>query len=77
MTNLQMEWDTLATERGLKNVSSKIIIGDVLLYGHIAEQILDYFRTVMDLLKHHHAKLKIKNWKWFQYMCEFVGMDVS
>ena len=57
---LQMEWETLAKERGLKNVASKIIVGDVLLYGYTAEQILAYFRTVLDFLKHHRATLKLK-----------------
>ena len=37
MMKLQMEWDTLATERVLKNVAPKIIVDDVLLYGRTAE----------------------------------------
>ena len=32
MTKIQMEWYTLARGRGLKNVASKIIVDDVLLY---------------------------------------------
>ena len=32
MIKLQMEWDTLAKEYGLKNVASKYIVDDVLLY---------------------------------------------
>ena len=50
MTKLQMEWETQANERGLKNVVSKIIIHDVLLYGCTAKHILAYFRTVLNIL---------------------------
>ena len=57
---LQMEWDTLYTDRGLKNVVSKIIYDNVLLYGRTSEQLIDYFRAVLDVLKHHRATLKLK-----------------
>ena len=57
---LQMEWDILATERGLKISASKIIVDDVSMYGRTAEQILDCFRTVMDVLKNHIITLKLK-----------------
>ena len=74
---LHMEWDTLAKERGFKNVASKIIVVDVLLYGSTAEQLLNYFRTVLYVIKHHPAALNSKNCKWFQDRCEFVGIDVA
>ena len=74
---LHMEWGTLAKERGLKMVASKIIFGDVLLYRCTSRQLLDYFRTVLDVLKHHRATLKLKKCKLFQYMCKFVGMNVE
>ena len=54
MMKLQKEWDTLAKERGLKDVASKIIVDDLLLYG------LAYSRTVLDVLKRHHNTLKLK-----------------
>ena len=60
MMKLQMEWGTLSKERGLKNFASKIIYDDMLFYGRTAEQLLDYFRTVLYVLKHHHATLKLK-----------------
>ena len=40
---LQKKWDTLSKERDLKYVPSKIIVNDLLLYGHTAENILGYF----------------------------------
>ena len=43
-----------------------IIVDDVLLYGRTAGHCLEYFRTVLDVLKHHHATLKLKKCKWFQ-----------
>ena len=74
---LQMEWDTLAKERGLKNVASKIIFDDMLLYRRTSEQLLAYFQTVLDVLKHHLATLKLKKCKWFQYRCKFLGMNLA
>ena len=57
---LQMEWYTLAKQRGLKNVAHKNIVDDVLLYGHTAKQFLSYFRTFVNVLKHHRATIKLK-----------------
>ena len=62
-TKLRMEWDTLSKERGFENVASKNIVDDVLLYGRTAGKILAYFRTVLDVLKHHRATLKMKKCK--------------
>ena len=50
---------------------------ELLLYGSTAEQILAYFRTVLDVLKHHHDTLKLKKCKWFQDKCKFLGMEVA
>ena len=47
----------------------------MLLYGITEEQLLVYFRTVMDVLKYHRAALKLKRCKWFQDRDKFVGMD--
>ena len=60
---LQIKWYELSKERGLKNVASKIIVDDVLLYGRTAGQLLAYFKTVLDVLKHHHAIIKLKRCK--------------
>ena len=77
MVKLQLELDTISKEIGLKNFASKITVYDVLLYRRTAKQILRYFRTIQGVLKHHHATLKLKSCKWFQDICEFVGMDVA
>ena len=61
----------------MKNFASKIIVDDVLLYGRTDRQLLDYLRTVLDVLKHQRDILKLKKCKWFQDKCEFVGMDVA
>ena len=49
----------------------------MLLYGRTYEQLLAYFGTIMDVLKHHRTTPKLKNRKWFQDRCKFVGMDVA
>ena len=61
----------------MKSFASKIIVDDVLLYGRTATQLLAYFITVLDVLKHKPATLKLKRCKLFQDRCEFVGMDVA
>ena len=68
---LKTEWGSLAQERGLKFFVSKIIFDYVLLYGRIEEQILDCFITVLYVLKHHCATLKLKKWKWLWDRCKF------
>ena len=62
---LKMEWDTLSKERGLKIFALKIIVDDVLLYGHTAKNLQVYSRTVLEILKHHRDTLKLKKCKWF------------
>ena len=44
-----------------ENFASAIIVDGVTLYGSTSEQLVDYFRTVLDVLKHHHATLKLKS----------------
>ena len=77
MIQVQMEWYTLSKERGLIHVATKIIVDNVLLYGCTSKKLLEYFRTVLDVLKHHLATLKLKKCKWFQDRREFVGTDIA
>ena len=42
-----------------KNAASKIIADEVLLYGSTTEQLIEYFRRVMYVLKHYHATNKL------------------
>ena len=60
LMKLQMQCNKLAKERALENFASNIFFDDVLLYVHTSKKILEYFRTVMDILKHHHVTLKLK-----------------
>ena len=60
MMKLKMEWYTIAKESGLKNIASKVIVDDVLLCGRTAKRILNYFRTVLYVLKHHRTTLILK-----------------
>jgi hypothetical protein len=76
MQKLQQQWDTLAKERGIRAVGSKVIVDDVLLYGRTADQLLKYFCTVLDVLKHHRATINLKKCKFMRDRCEFVGVDI-
>ena len=58
MMKLKIEWDTTAKERGLK-ICIKNYFYDMLIYGRTSEQLLVYLRTVMDVLKHHPATIKL------------------
>ena len=60
LMKLQIEWDTLAKELGLKTSAPITIVYEVLLYGCTENQLLLYFRTFLDVLKHHRASLKLK-----------------
>ena len=62
---LKNKWNTLAKEHGLKMLY-KIIVGDVLLYGSTSDQLLDYFRTVLDVLKHPRATINLKSENGFR-----------
>ena len=55
----------------------KIIVNDVLLYGRTYRQLMAYFITLLDVLKHHCATLKLENLKWFQERCKFLGINVA
>ena len=50
----------------LKHFSSKLIVDDVLLYWHTAKQLLEYFRTVLGVLKQHQDTLKLKSGNGFR-----------
>ena len=46
-----------------ENSASKIIFDDFSLYGRTKKQLLEYFRTVQGVLKHHRDTLKLKLFK--------------
>ena len=77
MKKPHVEWYTLSKGYGLKNVESKIIVDDVLLYRRSSKNLLGYLRTVMYANKHHRATLKLKKCKWFQDRCECLRMELS
>ena len=60
-----------------KNVASKIIFDEVLLYRHTEEHNISHLITALYFLKHPHAAINMKNCKWFQYGCEFLGMEME
>ena len=45
----------------MENVASKIIFDGVLLDGNTSNQLLEYFRTVLVIMKNHRATLKLKD----------------
>ena len=47
----------------MENSSSKTIVDDLSLYGRTEEKLIEYFRTVLELMKHHHTTIKIKKRK--------------
>ena len=65
MLTLRWKWDHLADEQGIKKCGSKVIVDDVLVYGRDPDSLLWYFRVVLEVLKHHHATVKLQKCKWF------------
>ena len=47
----------------------------MLLYGHTLDQLLEYFRTLLEVLTQQSAAIKLKSCKWFQDRCNFLGID--
>ena len=76
MATMQAEWEQKAAARGLKNVGSKIIVDDVLLYAPTIEDSLAYFRIILEVLQHHRVTIKLKKCHFFEPDVEFVGVDV-
>ena len=54
-----------------ENVASNIIADDVLQYGRTAGQLLAYFRTVLEVLKHQRVTLKLKSENGFKTGASF------
>ena len=47
------------------------------MYGRDPDSLLQYFRVVLEVLKHHHATVKLQKCKWFWDQCEFIGVDIK
>ena len=77
MMKLRRKWNALAAERGVPHVGSQVIVDDVLLHGRTPEALLQYFRCVLEVLKHHRATLNLKKCRFMIQKCEFVGIDVA
>ena len=41
------------------------------------EQLLRYFKTVLDILKHYRQTINLKKYKWFQDNCKYIGVNVG
>ena len=77
MLALQKKWNKLAEEGKIECCGSKVIVDDVILYGWAPASLLQYFRAVLEILKHHRAMIKLQKCKWFHEWCEFVGVDIK
>eukprot|EP00957_Ditylum_brightwellii_P111901 8533594-Ditylum_brightwellii.AAC.1 len=49
----------------------------MLVYEKERDQLLMYFRGILDRLKHYHTTVNLQKCKWFQDHCEFIGIDVD
>ena len=72
MMKLHKEWDIWTKERKLKILDQKS-----LLIICFCMDLLAYFRTVLEVLKHNRATIKPKKFKCFQEKCEFLSMHVA
>ena len=67
----------MAEEHGIERCGSKVIVDNVLVFRRDPDSLLQYFRVVLEVLKHHHATIKLQKCKWFRDQCEFMGVDVK
>ena len=52
-------------EQGIVKCRSKVIVDDMLVYGRDPDSLLQYFRVVLEVLKHHCATVKLQKCKLF------------
>ena len=60
MNNIQDKWVILSKEGVLAIFGSKRIVYDILLHVSCADKFLTSFCTVLGVLKHHRATIKLK-----------------
>ena len=65
MLTLRWKWDCLVDEQGIVKCRSKVIVDDILVYERDPDSLLWYFKVVLEVLKHHHATVKLQKCKWF------------
>jgi hypothetical protein len=76
MLELQGKWNLLAEQRKIKNCGSSVIVDDVLVFVRDKDELLRYFKCILEILMHYKATINLRKCKWFQDKCEFVGFDV-
>ena len=93
MDVLQAKWNKIASERQLKAYTairnkdtpanlvpaygSKVIVDDVLLYAETENELLQYFRIVLEVLQHHSVTIKLNKCKFFLPTMDFVGVELN
>ena len=77
MQKFKIKWEALAKERKVKGCGSKITVDDVLLHGLEVDQLIAYFRCVLEVLQQHRATVKLRKCRFFPATAEFVGHELS
>ena len=77
MVELHIKWTKLSKERIIEGCGRKFIVNDILVHGHDAEPLLQYSRSIIGFLEHHHTTINMKICKWFHNHYEFVGVAVG
>ena len=76
MLELQRKWDELAEQREIKDFGSSVIVDNVLVFGRTKDELLRYFKCILEVLMYYRETINLRKCKWFQDKCEFVGVDV-
>ena len=77
LVELQIKCTKLAKERIIEGCGRKFIVNDILVHGCDAEPLLQYSRSIIGFLEHHHTTINMKNCKWFHNHYEIIGVDVG
>lgn len=79
--DLKDHWDNLAFEEfGLEidhNTNSIIIIDDTFIYSNNLQNLLKYFRCILEISKRYNLSWKLEKCGFLEPRFEFVGVDIA
>jgi hypothetical protein len=82
---MRKEWNRKATELGIRgedrpqrrqDPDSKTIVDDILLSAATPEELIRYFRVVLEVLEFYRVSVKLRKCRFMMQEVEFVGVDI-
>ena len=76
VAKFKQEWDKQATQQGLTNFYSQVIVDDIIIAAQNQDTLIQYFRCVLHTLQHYRVTAKLKKCRFLPSIAEFVGLDI-